>query len=65
MTCTRCAGTGWVCEDHPDKPMEHDSCGGAGAPCPMCNTMATEYRKEIADAPNVIDLLNRPVRWHK
>jgi hypothetical protein len=32
--CTRCAGTGWVCEAHPDKPMEHDGCTGAGEPCP-------------------------------
>jgi len=23
-------------EDHPDKPWEHDGCGGAGAPC-VCN----------------------------
>jgi hypothetical protein len=25
---------GYVCEDHLDKPWEHDGCGGAGDPCP-------------------------------
>ena len=31
--CAICKGSpvpGWVCEDHPDKPWEHDGCGGAG-----------------------------------
>src|SRR5262245_62339909 len=25
---------GVVCEDHPDKPWEHDNCHAAGDPCP-------------------------------
>lgn len=33
--CTRCHGVAWVCEEHPDKPMFHDGCGGAGMPCPQ------------------------------
>ena len=37
MTCARCQDTRWVCEEHPDKPMDHDSCKGAGMPCPACN----------------------------
>jgi hypothetical protein len=36
MGCA-CAGTGWLCEEHPDKPMDHDGCRGAGMPCPSCN----------------------------
>jgi hypothetical protein len=30
---------GWVCEDHQDKPWEHDGCGGAGDRCqnPDCD----------------------------
>ena len=36
MRCPVCLGSGWVCEDHPDKPWEHEGCGGAGAPC-FCN----------------------------
>lgn len=43
MIC-QCAGTGWVCENHPDKPWEglmpdgfETCCGGLGAPCEKCN----------------------------
>lgn len=37
MTCPRCLGLGWQCEDH-DAPMHHrlpsgEECGGAGKPC--------------------------------
>lgn len=34
--CTICKGEGWVCENHPDLPWQHDGCGGAGDPC-CCN----------------------------
>lgn len=48
--CQICFGSGWVCEEHPDKPMEHIKdrspfyklflgdarCDGAGMPC-KCN----------------------------
>lgn len=29
---------GWICEDHPDQPLDHDDCGGAGMRCdnPEC-----------------------------
>ena len=37
MNCTRCQDIRWICEEHPDKPMEHDGCKGAGMPCPDCN----------------------------
>jgi len=43
--CGRCDGTGWVCENHPFRPWGPDSkrldaCDcGAGAPCPICNTL--------------------------
>lgn len=26
----------FVCETHPDKPIGHDGCEGAGMPCPDC-----------------------------
>jgi hypothetical protein len=38
MDCAWCKGTGFVCEDHPTKPMNHDDCGGAGMPCENPNT---------------------------
>jgi hypothetical protein len=41
--CSNCDGSGWVCENHPDRPWEHlaapgEGCGcGAGQPCGVCN----------------------------
>ena len=40
--CRNCSGCGWVCEDHRDTPWAGlvagpKCCGGAGAPCPVCN----------------------------
>jgi hypothetical protein len=41
--CKCCDGTGWVCENHQDRPwgdmsQRKDACNcGAGAPCPICN----------------------------
>jgi hypothetical protein len=43
MACDLCDNTGWVCEDHGDRPLKGDSnradaCSfGAGKPCPRCN----------------------------
>jgi hypothetical protein len=45
MKCEACDDTGWVCENHPDRPSECGGnasalacrCGGAGMPCLMCN----------------------------
>lgn len=44
-----CEGTGWVCEEHPHLPFEHDDCtsksgrcAGPGIPC-RCNPRA-EYQ---------------------
>ena len=44
MKCEFCDNTGWVCEDHGDRPLkadskrEGDACPfGAGKPCPRCN----------------------------
>ena len=41
MPC-RCNGTGWVCEEHPNHPMGHDGCKGAGDPCPVCNPTSSD-----------------------
>jgi hypothetical protein len=41
MVCEHCAGTGWVCENHPDRPWDknlRNGCEcGAGEPCARCN----------------------------
>jgi hypothetical protein len=44
--CPQCEGTGWVCENHIDQPWDgiHGcTCGGAGAPCPRCNSATLVY----------------------
>ena len=41
-SCAYCQDTHWVCEEHPDKPMGHDGCRGAGDPCPACNSAGSE-----------------------
>jgi hypothetical protein len=37
IVCGACDDEGWVCERHPDRPVDHDDCDGAGMPCPRCN----------------------------
>jgi hypothetical protein len=41
MKCLRCDDCGWLCEKHTRRPWLGDracDCGGAGMPCPACNT---------------------------
>ena len=42
MSCPHCRDTGWVCEEHPNKPMDHEGCTGAGMPC-ICNRADAEH----------------------
>lgn len=45
MKCTRCDDTHWVCENHTDRPWEGPracGCGGAGEPCPVCNSTTSD-----------------------
>jgi hypothetical protein len=42
MSCPHCRDTGWVCEEHPNKPMDHEGCAGAGMPC-ICNRADAEH----------------------
>src|SRR5262245_48749271 len=46
MTCERCRGERWICEQHPWKPFPHDACSGPGEPCPECQG---EGRPELPD----------------
>ena len=50
MTCPVCLGARWVCEDHPDKPWEHDDCGGAGLPCVRNPEGAVDFVEVFAEA---------------
>jgi hypothetical protein len=52
--CPICFGTGWVCENHPDKPWDKEfgcECG-AGVPC-VCNS-AGEPGVDKPDTSQVI-----------
>lgn len=49
--CSHCLDEGHVCETHPDKPWEHDGCGGAGMPCSACcSPIPEDGRHSIAEA---------------
>lgn len=46
-TCAMCAGSKWVCENHPNYPWSgianvKPCCGGAGAPCRKCNHLSQQ-----------------------
>ncbi|MBR0871222.1 hypothetical protein JQ633_12695 [Bradyrhizobium tropiciagri] len=52
--CARCDNTRWVCENHPDVPWLGNracSCGGAGAPCPVCNRADGDDPEDVPDMP--------------
>lgn len=61
--CTRCAGTGWVCGEHRDKPwsglLETSACGcnAPGDPCPDCNGLA-----KMSDAAGELAVARRQYR---
>jgi len=42
----RCQGTGWLCEEHSDRPFGHDGCAGPGVPC-SCNPRGEAEWKSI------------------
>lgn len=37
--CKLCRGSGWLCDEHPTLPWDHDDCDGAGIVC-YCNAHA-------------------------
>jgi hypothetical protein len=49
-----CDNTGWVCENHPDRPFKmfskrFDACDcGAGAPCERCNPYDTDHPPDMS-----------------
>lgn len=51
--CTKCADSGWVCENHPDLPFSAVciadnacNCGGAGMPC-ECDPMSKDTARVV------------------
>jgi hypothetical protein len=37
--CPDCRGSGWLCDEHPTLPWDHDECDGTGIVC-RCNVSA-------------------------
>lgn len=61
--CRNCDGGDWVCENHHDRPWHGTSnsphacaCGGAGSPCPVCQT-------EMANAPLIYSIAQEARRY--
>lgn len=58
VVCPNCSDTGFVCEDHPDRPWggiatgDHVcTCHAAGMPCPTCcDLIPTDGSRHITDA---------------
>src|ERR1700730_13077562 len=63
--CSRCDSTGWVCEDHSDRPWDAAKacgCGGAGMPCPSCNVSNADNPRRLPggfhpdESPDGVDI---------
>jgi hypothetical protein len=48
--CKLCGGERWICEEHPEQPMGHDECMGAGMPCPRAGQHHCEGSKPPSTA---------------
>jgi hypothetical protein len=56
MICSVCEDCGWVCENHLDRPWEGEharTCGGAGAPCPPCNSIDDDMALRMPQGSNI------------
>jgi hypothetical protein len=61
IPCTNCDSTGWVCENHRDRPWDGvsgrlDACGcGAGAPCTKCNVCNADNPPRMPPGSEIIE----------
>jgi hypothetical protein len=46
LICAKCRGSGWLCDEHPQLPWEHEHCDGVGIPC-NCNLLASVPRVDV------------------
>jgi hypothetical protein len=46
LICPDCLGSGWLCDEHPKLPWDHDGCDGAGVVC-RCNASAATPHREV------------------
>lgn len=73
--CSNCDGSGWVCENHADRPWggmaaPGEGCGcGAGMPCGVCNLQMASARysepwRQLADrAISSVESAVRETNW--
>lgn len=66
MRCLKCLDSGWVCEDHKDRPWGPLTdggceCGAEGAPC-SCNPEGVVEWKEIFAEAVPEGKMNRPLQ---
>ena len=47
LICALCAGSGWLCDEHPSLPWSHDDrCDGGGIAC-RCNELAATPHRAV------------------
>jgi hypothetical protein len=46
LICAKCRGSGWLCDEHPLLPWEHDHCDGVGVAC-ACNALGAVPRADV------------------
>ncbi|HVQ04885.1 MAG TPA: hypothetical protein VMT14_15295 [Burkholderiaceae bacterium] len=44
--CPICRGSGWLCDEHPAQPWEHEDCDGVGVAC-GCNSLAAVPHTDV------------------
>ena len=44
LICPDCQGSGWLCDEHPNLPWDHDDCDGIGVVCRCNAAAATPHR---------------------
>lgn len=46
VMCSTCRGSGWLCDEHPTLPWEHEDCDGVGVAC-RCNALAAVPHTDV------------------
>jgi hypothetical protein len=55
LICPLCCGSGWLCDEHPMLPWDHDDeCDGAGIVC-RCNAFAVAPHNEVFVEYDMLD----------
>jgi hypothetical protein len=63
--CSHCHDTGWVCEEHPTEPMDHDDCGRPGMPCACPIGRDLEHRLDAVRVKGCLAKLRKSAWWSR